>query len=276
MALDVSVPHSRRTILAGGLGGLAALAVNALGRPADVRAGVDGDVVLGAANASATTTGILNTTTTESALEVVCYTGTAINAVSDTGAGLNALSTSSTAVFGSTLSTADAGVTGGSSQGTGVQGFSGGFGGIPDAKLKTGVYGQAQQGTDGRGVWGYSPTGQGVRGQASSGIGVRGVVTSGVGLSGEATTGYALRTSGRVRLDQSAGQATIASGTSSVVVTPGVDLTTTSAVVATLNGDAGGSTAVKRVAINATANTFTVYLTGNATASVKLAWIVLG
>ena len=92
------------------------------------------------------------------------------------------------------------------------------------------------------------------------------IATGGVGLSGEATTGYALRTKGRVRLDQSAGQATITSGTSSVVVTPGIDLTATTAVVATLNGDAGGSTAVKRVAINATANTFTIYLTGNAAA----------
>ena len=91
-----------------------------------------------------------------------------------------------------------------------------------------------------------------------------------------ATTGYALRTSGRVRLDKSAGKARIASGTSGVVVTPGLDLTSASAVVATLNGNAGGSTAVKRVAINATANTFTIYLTANAIANVNVAWIVLG
>jgi hypothetical protein len=59
-------------------------------------------------------------------------------------------------------------------------------------------------------------------------------------------------------------------------VTPGIDLTSTSTVIATLNGDAGGSTAIKRVAINATTNAFTIYLTANATASVKVAWLVLG
>ena len=173
----------------------------------------------------------------------------------------------------------------GNSASTGVLGYSG-TGNLPAAKAKTGVFGQATQDASSRGVWGYSPaghgvrgeatTGRGVHGQATTGLGVRGFATSGVGLSGESSTGYALRTLGRVRLDQSAGQATIASGTSSVVVTPGIDLTATSAVVATLNGDAGGSTAVKRVAINATANTFTIYLTANATATVKLAWIVLG
>jgi hypothetical protein len=59
-------------------------------------------------------------------------------------------------------------------------------------------------------------------------------------------------------------------------VTPGIDLTSTSAVIATLNGNAGGSTTVKRVLINATANTFTIYLTANSTANVKVAWLVAG
>jgi hypothetical protein len=173
----------------------------------------------------------------------------------------------------------------GNSASTGVLGYSG-TGNLPAAKAKTGVFGQATQDANSRGVWGYSPAGQGIRGeattgrgvhgQATTGIGVRGFAAAGTGLSGESTTGYALRTTGRVRLDNSAGQATIASGTSSVVVTPGVDLVATSAVVATLNGDAGGSTAVKRVAINTTANTFTIYLTGNAATTVKAAWIVLG
>jgi hypothetical protein len=158
---------------------------------------------------------------------------------------------------------------------TGVQGYSG-VNGTPAAKAKTGVFGEADQDTSSRGVWGQSAAGQGVRGQTTTGRGVNGVATSGIGLWGEATTGYALQTSGRVKLDKSAGQASIASGTSSVVVNPGIDLTSTSAVVATLNGNAGASTAVKRVAIDTTANTFTIYLTANANATVKVAWIVLG
>ena len=61
----------------------------------------------------------------------------------------------------------------------------------------------------------------------------------------------------------------------SKTVTPGVDLTASSVVLATLQGTAGGTTNVHRVAINATTNTFTIYLTANATASVKVGWILL-
>jgi hypothetical protein len=157
---------------------------------------------------------------------------------------------------------------------------------VPAAKPKTGVYGQATQDSTSRGVWGYSPAGLGVYGEsssgravqgvASSGIGVRAASSSGTGCYATSTTGYALRTDGKVRLDKSSGVATIASGASSVAVTPGIDLTATSAVVATLNGSAGGSTVVKRVAINATTNAFTIYLTANSTAAVKVAWLVLG
>ncbi len=59
-------------------------------------------------------------------------------------------------------------------------------------------------------------------------------------------------------------------------MTPGIDLTATSAVVATLQGSAGGTTTVHRIAVNATADTFTIYLTANATAAVKVAWHVFG
>ena len=57
---------------------------------------------------------------------------------------------------------------------------------------------------------------------------------------------------------------------------PGIDVTTTSAVVATLQGSAGGKTTVHRVSVSTTGDTFTIYLTANATSSVKAAWIILG
>jgi hypothetical protein len=117
---------------------------------------------------------------------------------------------------------------------------------------------------------------RGVRGVGSSGYGVAGYATSGIAVHGQATSGYALRTDGRVRLDKSAGIATIASGANNVLVTPGIDLTSTSAVLATLQGSAGGATTVQRVAIDTTANTFRIYLTANAMASVNVAWLVLG
>jgi hypothetical protein len=221
---------------------------------------------------------------------------TGVNGISNSGMGVYASSNSNIAVRASASANIGVlGTNGTASQpailglsegsGTGVQGYSGNSALLPAAKAKTGVYGYAAQDSSSRGVLGSSPAGYGVYGESSSGravqgvattgIGVRAAASSGVGLFASATTGYALRTDGKVRLDKSAGLATIASGTSSIAVTPGIDLTATSGVIATLNGSAGGSTAVKRVAINATTNVFTIYLTANATASVKVAWLVV-
>ena len=118
---------------------------------------------------------------------------------------------------------------------------------------------------------------------------MRAAVTTGTGLLATATTGTAvlaqtdgpkvgtaLRTIGRVRFDKSVGIATIAAATSSLTVTPGIDLSATSAVVATLQGSAGGTTTVHRCVVNAATDTFTIYLTANATAAVKVAWHVFG
>jgi len=240
------------------------------------------------------------------ALGGVSSSGTGMSGSSTTGIGVHGLSDSTIGVRG--FCPTGRGVAGTSSEGIGVYGESGsttkaaivaisyenstglvassGDGSIPAAKPKTAVYAEALQDSTSRGVWGFSPAGLGVYGESSSGRAVQGVATTGIGVRASAssgtgcyatsTTGYALRTDGRVRLDKSAGQATIASGSASIAVTPGIDLTSGSAVIATLNGDAGGSTAIKRVAINTTTNVFTIYLTANATASVKVAWLVLG
>ena len=134
-----------------------------------------------------------------------------------------------------------------------------------------------------------SPAGRGVQGETTSGFGVRAAATTGYGVyvtttsgtggdfgTGGPKTGTALRTVGRVRFDNSVGIATIALGASSVTVTPGIDLTATSAVVATLQGSAGGTTSVRYLTVNATADTFTIYLTAKTTAAVKVAWHVFG
>ena len=145
------------------------------------------------------------------------------------------------------------------------------------------------QSTAGYGISGIASTGRGVNGSATTGYGVFGAASSGIGMRGWSTTGTALyastsgpkvgtalRAIGRVKFDNCAGVATIASGHNSVVVTPGTDLLSTSAVVATLQGNAGGTTTVQRVAVDATADTFTIYLTANATAAVTVAWHVFG
>ena len=86
----------------------------------------------------------------------------------------------------------------------------------------------------------------------------------------------ALRSIGKVKLDNCAGVATIAAGHNYVVVTPSTDLLATSAVVATAMCSAGGTTTVHRVAVNATADTFTIYLTANTTTAVAVAWHAFG
>jgi hypothetical protein len=90
------------------------------------------------------------------------------------------------------------------------------------------------------------------------------------------TQGLAFRAVGRVKLDNCSGIATIAAGTNNVVVKPGIDLTSSSAVVATLQASAGGTTTVHRCVVNVTTDSFTIYLTANSTANVKVAWHIFG
>jgi hypothetical protein len=286
MLIDTSSPRSRRAILAGGLGGLVALTVNALGRPRSVAA-LDGEPMLvGGEYSSSSVTSVTNATG-DGLVGGSSGAGIAVTGQGSQGIGVHGFSASNIGVQGVTDSSSLPAVAGraGLGDGTGVMGTSGDIP-LPGAKAKTGVYGHATQDSASRGVWGYSPAGLGVYGEsttgravqavATSGIAVRASVTTGTGCYVTSTSGYALRTDGKVRLDKSAGLATVAGGTSAIAVTPGIDLTTTSAVIATLNGNAGGSTAVKRVAIDTSTNAFTIYLTANATASVRVAWLVVG
>ncbi|MFZ9483882.1 MAG: hypothetical protein ACO3AV_13405, partial [Ilumatobacteraceae bacterium] len=124
----------------------------------------------------------------------------------------------------------------------------------------------------GVGVHGASSGGAGVRGDSDTGTAVLAFTPS---VDGQ-RTGVAIAAWGRVRLINCAGVATIAAGSASVTVAPGIDLSTASSVVATLQGSAGGNTTVKYAAVNTAANNFTVYLTAASTASVKVAWHVFG
>ena len=284
MSIDATAPRTRRAVLAGALGGLAAVAANALGRPMPTLAADGQAMLVGGEYSSSSVTSVTNATG-NGIYGGSLDTGIAVTGQGNQGIGVHGFSTTNIGVLGETTGSVAAIAGRSFGGGTGVLGTADNAP-VPAAKPKTGVYGQATQDSTSRGVWGYSPAGLGVYGEsssgravqgvASSGIGVRAASSSGTGCYATSTTGYALRTDGKVRLDKSSGVATIASGASSVAVTPGIDLTATSAVVATLNGSAGGSTVVKRVAINATTNAFTIYLTANSTAAVKVAWLVLG
>jgi hypothetical protein len=246
--------------------------------------GVRGDSTssIGVYGVSSSSSGIQGKSTTGAGVQGTGVVGVfgsgstiAVEGDASTGTGVGVHGGASSGIGVEGRATTGTGVHGTSGSNTGVIGYSGNMPNTPAPLADTGVYGYAVDTNSAKGVLGVSSSGRGVQGQATSGLGVRGYATSGVGLSGEATTGYALRTTGRVRLDKSAGKATIGAGSSSVVVNPGIDLTSTSVVIATLNGNAGGSTTIKRVAVDAAANTFTVYLTANSTALVAIGWLVL-
>jgi hypothetical protein len=287
MALETVTPASRRALLAAGLGGLAAMVAGALGRPAPTRADDGAPVLQGVFNTSqSTTTVAINSNTSNHALVGAANnSGTGVWGSSPAGNGVHGSSTSHVGVYGE--STAGTGVYALSSGGvaihaisasaavpamlsrstgssTGVHGVSG-SGNFPVAPAKTGVHGYAVQDANARGV----------TGQTTAGRGINGIATTGVGGYFTATTGTALRAEGAVRFKTS-GLATIAMGSRSVTVTPaGLDVTTSSKILALLQGDAGGSTVVQRVAVNATANTFTIYLTANSVRAVKVSWFVI-
>jgi hypothetical protein len=174
MAVDSSVPRSRRALLAAGAGALVAGTAHAFGRPAVVRAGADGDVVLGATNNATTTTVVNNSTASESAIW-----GSA-TAVSGLGVG----------VRGDTGAPAGTGVWGNAGNGTGVRGTATGGNGVRgESDSGYGVFGQSDSG---HGVIGQGGSGTGVRGEATSGVGIRAVSTSGIGVWAASTSHLAV------------------------------------------------------------------------------------
>lgn len=137
--------------------------------------------------------------------------------------------------------------------------------------------------TAGYGIHGQVTIGRGVYGQATTGQGVRGYATGTTGTAGHFSTptasgvhkGTALVADGRVKFPNCVGVKAFLAGATSVVVTPGIDLSSTSAAIATITGVSVGVFVV-RTQVNATANTFTIFLSGPATGAGKVAWHVFG
>jgi hypothetical protein len=295
MAIDTASPRSRRALLAGALGAGLATVASALGRPEAALAGTDGDVVLGGGNITAGGTLIWNQ---DPFGKPVAFIGEVDNPAG-TGVEGYAFATTGTncGVRGRSDSTSGTGVVG-VSPGVGVEGTSTGSYGLvgnsaaldkaavlarsggnstgvvgasypngstnPPSPGKTGVYGYAAQDGNARGV----------TGQTTAGRGLNGVATSGVGVYGQATTGYALRTSGRLRVDKASGVATIEAGNTVVTVTPGLDVTSTSFVLLTPRADL----ATRRLwyTTNTTSNTFTIRVSSAVSAGLEVGWLLLG
>lgn len=270
-------PTGRRAAITAGLVTAAAVAVSG-GSKAQA---ADGDsVVLGTTNDAKKTTTI---TASPSGPAVLVQNATEFGvaleaeALTETGFGVGVYGRSAApngrGVFGEASNSAGSGI--------GVRGI---------AYSSTGIGLVASAPATGEGVVGYSGDtapplrpGVGVHGSSSSGVGVRGDTSTGTAIVAETPvvdglrTGVALAATGRVVFTNCAGVTRIAGGRSSVTISPGIDLLPTSAVVATLQGSAGGSTTVKYVAVDAAANKFTIYLTARAAAAgVNVAWHLFG
>ncbi len=288
--------RSRRNILAAAAGAMAGLIGSRLVAPESAAAANGDSLRIGQSN-SATSNTTLTSTSAQGLIVYGRYTGASLRSNDPTGIGVDAGAGSTGAstnygVYAQAWGSGGAGVlafSGNSS--TGVVGYSRAVDSTapaPKPQKKTGVYGHASQDAGAIGVLGESAAGLGVKGKATTGSGVYGTTGSGYGVvgfggtgvgglfqTGSPAVGIALQAIGRVKFDKSVGRSSIAAGTNRVTVTPGIDLTATSAVVATLQGPAGGAL-VERVSIDTTSNTFTIWLTKNATLAASVAWHVFG
>jgi hypothetical protein len=293
MAAGLADTRSRRALLMGAFGGVAAVVAQALGRPAPVRGA---DVVLGGTNNTTQTTTIQNTANEELVLAVLSDEGIALGAAGWAGAflvgrnraGVTGIQSSTPllrrvpAVKAGVIGIGeDIGVRGTSSDRVGVLGFAGSNSGPTNMPPNVGVYGWSttEGGGVSMGVLGRStaPVGYGVFGTSEAGSGVSGFTEDGIAVAatvGSGGSGRALAVSGRVSFTSS-GIATVNAGNDQKVVTPGVPLTPTSKVLATVMGNAGPGVVLKRVSVDAAADKFTIVLSGNAANNTAVAWFVL-
>ena len=139
---------------------------------------------------------------------------------------------------------------------------------IANGTVKAGVLGYVPHGP-----FPFTPDGTGVHGHGPV-LGVLGTSADGIAVSAQSANGVALDVQGAA-LFSTAGLATIAKGDASVVVTPGVAITEDSKVLATLQSDPGGNTAVHRVERDPVTDTVTVHLNSPAAKECEVAWFVI-
>src|SRR5262245_35829260 len=243
-----NAPRSRRVFLAAAAGAAAATAATALDPRAAVRAGVDGDVVLGALNTATATTALRITANDQDVLRVrgVAENATIVGANDDVGAGVRGEATTG------------AGVLGVAPNGSGVEGSS---------AMGNGVLGSSEEGT---GVFGtISLSGNAVHGHSFA--------TAGVGVRASAEAGTALVVDGKARFSRS-GRVTIPTGADHIDVDlkPLGGLSGTPLCFANLQIR---RTNVYVVAVRPnipSAGKMRIYLSKAVTSSTTVAWVVLG
>jgi|tagenome__1003787_1003787.scaffolds.fasta_scaffold20418831_1 hypothetical protein len=262
MTVDEGAMRSRRALLGTALGVGAATIAGAFVRPELVRAGSDGDVVLGDHNDATSTTFINETSATGPGLRVDSRHGAGIVAACEAGPGVIGLSPDGSLMPG---------VEGiGYYQSPAVVGFSelGSFGTPTPTEFppKTGVYGATSclLDTGERGVYGKATRGQGVRGEA----------TDGIGVYATATTGTALRVDGKASFKR-AGKATIRAGHRSVDVTVVGGLGGAPLCFANLASYRAGVSVAAVRPNYPSAGKIRIYVTRTMTANTTVAWMVI-
>jgi len=270
---NASGRRTRRQLLAGGTGALAAVvATNALVRPAAALA-ADGDsVVRGQDNAASTTTVIANSADdkTQAALQAT-GTGetTGFSGLSDTGNG----------VYGQSGATPS----GLLSAGHGVHGITNdpqGYGVVAehygDGTAILGIGGEL-----GSGVAGTSGAGVGVSGSSGGRAGVAGANTgAGPGVYGSAFSGIGVLASGATALSvqgpavfSRSGVLTVHRGRSSAVQAV-IQLSAATLVLATIQDDIEGVW-VRSAVPDPAGDKFTIHLNRAAPTSVRVAWFLV-
>jgi hypothetical protein len=128
--------------------------------------------------------------------------------------------------------------------------------------------------TSGTGVFGHSPTGDGVQGSTLSGTGVHGQTLdpSGIGVFAQGPT-IGLKVSGSAVFSRS-GSLTIPSGSSTGKVKH-LNLTSSSLVLATIQGDIAGVNVRGVTIVPGQNGSFTVHLNNTAPSAVVVGWFVV-
>ena len=286
MAIDATMPRSRRAVLGAALGGAAVAATQTLGRPLPALAATGDPVLLGkgsvaAENEADAVTAVTNTTEGEVSLAGVhAGAGTGVSGTSAAGIGVigavgdtaTAIELFETGLFGfCDVSAASVGVVGQSDSGLGVAAL-GDTGAI--------ALGLTGPGAIAAGEWGVYGTGNvGVLGDAAaSGTGVYGFAgdadapmpPAGVGVYARAATPsqIALQVAGKARFSRS-GRVTFNASAKTVTLS---GVSTTSFVLATLQNNVSG---LYIRAVVPASGSFRIYLSKSPGRNVSVSWLVL-
>jgi hypothetical protein len=276
---------SRRALLAATVGGAAAALAATAAAPASVLAGLDGDVVLGATNSSATTTEIDASAANVDAFKgTATGTGSGVVATSVNGPAVDATATGTGSAVGASAADGPAVIASKSAPDTTavVYATSGTTGAATlDETPFTGVYGFTETDPEilGTGVWGdsadvgvYGSGGTGTIGYGFWGVYGESASPGGIGIYAFAssTDRRALYVDGKVGFRRS-GKATISAGHSSIVVNL-TGVSASSMVFAQIASNRSGRWVR---AVVPTTGKFTVYLNTTVTAATFVIWWVI-